>query len=91
MKKLITTSLVLALSAMSLTATAGPENYFKSFDKNADGSLDKAEYKKLLAPGFKSRGKELTDERVENNFRRLNTNGDAVISLEEFLAGKKKK
>lgn len=93
MKKLLTILSVLTLSATVLHAAdaAGkgkkggtPEERFKKFDTNADGSLGLDE---LKASPMGTRN----PDKIEDRFKKLDKDSDGKLTVEEFSAGGGKK
>ena len=70
----------------SLSATAG-ERYFKSFDTNKDGVLDKNEFKAHTEKWMDKAG--IKDEQKREKysataFKKFDSDGNGNVSLEEF-------
>jgi len=57
-----------------------PEEVFKKIDKNADGSIDLAEFKE--SPMGKR-----DEAKAEERFKKLDKDSDGKVTLEEFKAG----
>lgn len=61
------------------------DKLFARMDKNADGSIDKAEFAAAKEKREEKTGKEINEEK---QFAKFDTNGDGLISKEEFNARK---
>ena len=57
---------------------------FKVFDADADGSISVAELKAILTRPVGSGPPKLTDTQVEQFMKRFDTDGDGVLSVDEF-------
>ncbi|KAF9290149.1 hypothetical protein BGZ68_007852 [Mortierella alpina] len=55
---------------------------FHDHDENSDGRIDHKELLKLI----ESTGEDVTSDEVEEAIKTVDTNGDAALNLEEFLA-----
>lgn len=54
---------------------------FKRFDKNGDGHIDRSEVKEVMTTLI---GRTPTEEQLGRILKKVDTNNDGVISLEEF-------
>lgn len=66
-----------------LTSGRDVARYFRRFDLNGDGCIDRSELGEVLS---KIDAKEWPDARVDRLFRILDTNGSGVLDREEFVA-----
>ncbi|XP_047311751.1 calmodulin-like protein 3 [Impatiens glandulifera] len=53
---------------------------FATFDRNKDGLITKQE----LAESLRGSGMEMSDEDISDEFKKVDSNGDGLIDLEEF-------
>ena len=60
--------------------------YFEKFDKDDDGFISKAEFKKKIKSVMNKLGKDINNDEVKNAFKIVDTNGDGELSLDEFEA-----
>eukprot|EP00930_Biecheleria_cincta_P034299 TRINITY_DN23718_c0_g2_i1.p1 TRINITY_DN23718_c0_g2~~TRINITY_DN23718_c0_g2_i1.p1 ORF type:complete len:885 (+),score=153.26 TRINITY_DN23718_c0_g2_i1:31-2685(+) len=65
-----------------LTSGRDVARYFRRFDLNGDGCIDRSELGQVLS---KIDSKEWPDGRVDRLFRILDTNGSGVLDYEEFV------
>jgi len=64
----------------------GAKKYFKKFDKDDDGFISKAEFKKKAKSIMKNLGKDITNDEIKDAFKIIDSNEDGKISLDEFKA-----
>lgn len=60
------------------------EKYFGKFDKDGDGFISKSEFKKKIKSVYKKLGKDITNDVIKDAFKLIDSNGDGMISLDEF-------
>lgn len=58
------------------------ETIFKQFDADGNGTLDHSE----LKAAFEAAGRPADDETIAAALTKLDTDGDGVVSMEEFKA-----
>ena len=60
------------------------EKYFQKFDKDDDGFISKAEFKKKIKSILKKLGIEIPNDEIKDAFKLIDSNGDGNITLDEF-------
>jgi Ca2+-binding EF-hand superfamily protein len=60
--------------------------YFKKFDADGDGKLNKAEFTEMTKTQLEKKGRFDYEEQAAKRFKNKDTNGDGFITLEEYKA-----
>ena len=71
---------VMTREAADTEAAEGTRDAFEFFDKNVNGSIDRAELRRIM----RILGEKIIDEEVEEIFNEADLDGDGNIDYEEF-------
>lgn len=57
---------------------------FKEYDKDGNGTIDRAELKAVMESTYKKAGIEVTEEALDFQMKKFDENSDGKITLEEY-------
>ena len=76
---------LLALSA-AITSAADAPKAFTQMDANRDGQVSQSEWLQHAAQSAKKKGADFDEKKALKAMQKRDTNGDKMISVEEFAA-----